>query len=236
MSARQEQAGGATVVLLSGGLDSSVLLAEVARERGGANVHALSFRYGQRHARELEAAARQAAAAGVASHRVLDLTGFGDLVAAGTCLTEGGAAVPALAAIPEQGRDQPPTYVPNRNMVLLAVAAAYAEALGASTVWYGAQAQDEYGYWDCTAEFLERVNAVLALNRRTPVEVRAPFVRLRKADLVRRGAAWGVDFGQTWTCYRGGAVPCGECPSCVERARAFAEAGAVDPLTGGRPA
>ena len=106
-------------------------------------------------------------------------------------------------------------------MVLLAAAASYAEAVGAGAVFYGAQAQDEYGYWDCTAAFVTRLNAVLALNHREPIVVHAPFADRAKREVVQIGLELGVDYGHTWTCYRGGDKPCGTCPSCVERERAF---------------
>lgn len=220
------------VVLLSGGLDSTTLLHQVARERGGSAVYALSFNYGQRHARELDCAARQAGVAGVAEHRVIDISFMGPLVAAGTTLVAAGGAVPDLSALDASQLDQPPTYVPNRNMMLLSLAAAYAEAQGVREVFYGAQAADDYGYWDCTAAFVERMNAVLALNRRDAVTIRAPFLDKKKEDLLRIGAALGVDYAHTWSCYRGEAVPCGLCPTCAERAKAFAALGMGDPLFG----
>lgn len=223
------EASGA-VVLLSGGVDSSVLLHHVARERGAARVHAISFDYGQRHARELACARHQAEAAGVAAHRVIDLAFLGPMLRGGSALIAGGAAVPDLAALDAAALAQPPTYVPNRNLMLLSMAAAYAEAQGIHEVFYGAQAQDEYGYWDCTAAFLEGVNAVLALNRDTPVRVRAPFIDKPKRETVRAGLAIGVDFARTWSCYRGGDLACGACPTCVERLNAFRDAGAPDPL------
>jgi 7-cyano-7-deazaguanine synthase len=108
-------------------------------------------------------------------------------------------------------------------MVLLALAAAYAEAKGVQDVFYGAQRQDEYGYWDCSGKFVERLNDVLSLNRGKPVRVHAPFARMRKAEVLRLGLELGVDYEHTWTCYRGGAKPCGTCPSCVERDAAFRE-------------
>ena len=226
-------------MLLSGGLDSSVLLHAIAREFGAGNVHALSFDYGQRHAVELECARAQAAAAGAARHAILDLRFLGPLLAPGSTLIASGGEVPDLADIAEADLVQPPTYVPNRNMMLLSLAAAYAEAQGIGRVYYGAQAQDEYGYWDCTAEFLERINSVLGLNRKTPVQVFAPFVANSKADNVRLGVELGVDFANTWTCYRGLADistrpeqrrGCGTCPACIERLNAFASAGIPDPL------
>jgi len=221
----------AAVVLLSGGIDSSTLLHYVRRELGVEAIYALSFHYGQRHSRELKAAEAQAAAVGVCEHRILDISEFGGLTAGGSVLTDLSSDVPDLADIPESDRRQPPTYVPNRNMVLLSLAAAYAEANGVSDVFYGAQAQDEYGYWDCTADFLERINRLLALNRRDAVTIHAPFVDKRKAEVLRVGLNLGVDYADTWTCYRGGNHPCGSCPSCTERAAAFKETGQVDPLT-----
>lgn len=128
------------------------------------------------------------------------------------------------------GDPQPITYVPNRNMIFLALAAAFAESLGADAVFYGAQRHDLYGYWDTTPDFLERLNHVYALNRKTPVHIRAPFVHHSKADLLRIGLDLGVDYGQTWSCYRGETLACGRCPTCAERLQAFAEVGVPDPL------
>ena len=218
------------VLLLSGGMDSTALLHHVARSLGRGPIHALSCDYGQRHVRELECAAWQAERAGVAEHRILDVSFVGDLVKPGTSLVDGGNAVPDLGALREADRDQPPTYVPNRNMMLLSLAVAYAEARGVRDVFYGAQAQDEYGYWDCTAEFVEKLNRVLALNRREAVTVHAPFTGMCKAESLRIGLELGVDYGHTWSCYRGGKTACGRCPTCVERLKAFQEAGAIDPL------
>ncbi len=219
------------VVLLSGGMDSSVLLHHVVRELRRSPVHAISFDYGQRHRRELDAAAWQAKHAGVEVHQIIDMSFLGGLIKGGTSLVTGGADVPDLAALSPASLDQPPTYVPNRNMILLALAAAYAEAHGVRDIFYGAQAHDEYGYWDCTPEFLARINATLALNRRDAVTVHAPLIGKRKSELVRMGRALGVDFARTWSCYRGGDKACGACPTCVERLKAFAEAGSIDPLT-----
>ncbi len=216
------------VVLLSGGLDSSVLLHHVARTH--ASLYALSYNYGQRHSKELECARYQAQRVGVAEHRVIDISFLGELVKAGTALVDGGEAVPDLADLSQSQLTQPPTYVPNRNMILLSIAAGYAEAQGIQDVFYGAQAQDEYGYWDCTAAFVDHVNATLALNRKTPVTIHAPFVAWRKAETVKRGLELGVDFARTWSCYRGNETACGRCPTCVERLKAFEEADATDPL------
>jgi len=221
---------GGAVVLLSGGLDSSVLLHDVARRTDAAPLHALSLHYGQRHARELDCASFQARQARAATHEIIDLAVLAPVLAPGTALVRGGAEVPDLDLLSARDREQPPTYVPNRNMILLSVAAAYAEARGLTRVYYGAQAQDEYGYWDCTGAFLERINAALTLNRRNPIEVLAPYMDASKAELVRLGAELGVDFSNTWSCYRGGPHPCGTCPTCVERRNAFAVCGIEDPV------
>jgi 7-cyano-7-deazaguanine synthase len=219
------------VVLLSGGIDSTTLLHYVVRNLGYDRVLALSFRYGQKHAREIQAARRQARRAGVAGHDVIDLAFFAALVQSGSALLRRGAPVPALRDLTDAQKRQPPTYVPNRNMILLALAAAFAEARGARDIYYGAQIQDEYGYWDCTTDFITRLNAALKLNRRNAVRVHAPFMGMRKADELRLGLALGVDYRHTWSCYRGGRRLCGTCPSCVERQRAFGELGIIDPLT-----
>ena len=217
------------LVLLSGGIDSTVLLHQLAAQRTGEKVVALAFDYGQRHVRELECARWQAERVG-ARFRSVDLTFFGVLVRPSTTLVKGAEPVPDLGNIAGPDRTQPPTYVPNRNMVLLAIAAAAAEAMGITQVYYGAQAQDEYGYWDCTPEFVERINALLALNRRRPVTVAAPLVQHSKMDNVRLGLRLGVDFSRTWSCYRGEMPACGTCPTCMERLRAFALCGVLDPI------
>ena len=220
----------AAIVLLSGGLDSSVLLHHVVATHKEAAVHALGFNYGQRHVKELECAAWQAERAGVHEYHVIDLSFLADLIRDGTSLVAGGTQIPDLNAIAAADRAQPPTYVPNRNMTLLSIAAAYAEAQNVFDIYYGAQAQDEYGYWDCTIDFLERINAILALNRARPIRVHAPFTSRKKADLVTLGSELQVDFSRTWSCYRGETLSCGTCPTCVERLNAFRDAGLDDPL------
>jgi 7-cyano-7-deazaguanine synthase len=163
---------------------------------------------------------------------VVDLSVFSGLVVGGSALTDPAIAVPDLRDIRVTDRRQPVTYVPNRNLVLLSLAAAYAEARGIRDVFYGSQAQDEYGYWDCSRDFVIHLNKLLSLNRKKSIRVFAPFVGMRKMDVLAEGLRLGVDFSRTWTCYRGGTRSCGSCPSCVERGRAFREAGLPDPLVG----
>ncbi len=218
------------VVLLSGGIDSTVLLHNLVKNLGIGPIHALSFHYGQRHARELECAKWQANAVKASSHKVIELDFLGDLLKGHSALVSGGKKVPSLSELSEEDKAQPPTYVPNRNMILLSLAAAYAEGLRMTDVYYGAQAIDSYGYWDCTPAFLERLNHVFGLNRNEAVQIHAPFIRMPKTETVRLGHELSVDFSHTWTCYRGGQKACGECPACVERLTAFHEAGVEDPL------
>jgi 7-cyano-7-deazaguanine synthase len=213
------------VVLLSGGVDSVTLLHYVSKRLGIPEIHALSFLYGQKHAREIEMAAWQAKSLGIAEHHRIDLSFYGALIRSGSALTDPAVALPDLASVSKAQRRQPPTYVPNRNLILLALAAGYAETVHARHVFYGAQAQDEYGYWDCTPQFVRRVNSVLALNRVRPVRIYAPFAGQRKADVLRIGLELGVDYAHTWSCYRGGDRPCGTCPSCSEREAAFRKLG-----------
>lgn len=219
-----------SVILLSGGLDSTTLLHYLARRLGCTEIYALSFDYGQKHARELEAARRQAKAAGVREHHVVNMSGFGGLVRNASALTAPTIAVPDMAQLDPNTRGTPPTYVPNRNMVLLSMSAAYAETIGIPDIFYGAQRQDAYGYWDCTPEFLDKINALLALNRSLRPRVHAPFVDMSKTQVLELGMALGVEYAHTWTCYRGDATPCGTCPSCAERLAAFRAVGQTDPL------
>ena len=211
----------AAVVLLSGGMDSVTLLHYVVRELKVPLVHALSFHYGQKHSRELEMAHWQVRAAGLKVHLELDIRLLSDITRGGSALTDPAIEVPDLASLSPDALRQPPTYVPNRNMILLSLAAAYAESQGMSHVFFGAQQQDAYGYWDCTAAFVEGLNAVLAQNHGVPVRIMAPFVHRSKREIVAIGRSLGVDYAHTWSCYRGGETPCGTCPTCVERERAL---------------
>ena len=211
------------VVLLSGGLDSSTLLHYVKKSLGVAEVYALSMVYGQKHVREIEMAKWQADVVGVVEHRCVDISFVGDMLMGSSALIDPDIAVEELADMAEDELDQPATYVPNRNMILLSLAAAWAEAIGANVIFYGAQAQDQYGYWDCTVDFVSKINDILSLNRKNMIEIKAPFAEKSKAELVKIGLELGVDYDHTWSCYRGGDKPCGVCPTCVERARAFGE-------------
>ncbi|MGH9369654.1 MAG: 7-cyano-7-deazaguanine synthase QueC [Thermoanaerobaculia bacterium] len=218
------------VVLLSGGLDSATCLL-LAREEGF-ELYALSFDYGQRHGVELERARALARRYGAAEHRVLRL----DLPAPGaSALTDRDLAVPrdrlGQTAIPV-------TYVPARNTLFLAHALAWAEPLGASDIFLGANALDYSGYPDCRPEFLEAFERMANLATRSGVEgtgrfrVRAPLLRLSKAQIVRRAQQLGLDFSLTFSCYDpiSEGAPCGHCDACLLREKGFREAGLTDPL------
>ncbi len=216
------------VVLLSGGLDSSVAL-YLAKSEGFDEVHAVSFKYGQRHETELNHAKKIAQKAGVAAHKIVTLN-LGDF--GGSSLTDKNIEV-------EDGdvnrTDIPVTYVPARNMVFLSVAASYAESIEAQDIYIGVSQVDYSGYVDCRQEFIDAMEA--AINKGTvmgaeagkPIKIHAPFVNKTKAEEITLGMELGVDFGLTWSCYRGGEKPCGTCDSCLLRAKAFKEAGYEDP-------
>jgi 7-cyano-7-deazaguanine synthase len=218
------------VVLLSGGLDSTTCLA-VARARGF-EVHALSVDYGQRHREELRQARKVAAALGARSHSVVrvDLRAFG-----GSALTDRALRVPKGRSPARMARAIPITYVPARNTVLLALALARAETLGAADIFLGVNAIDYSGYPDCRPAFVRAFARLAGLATRAGVEgaryrIHAPLQRLTKAGIVRLGRRLGVPFALTLSCYdpvRGRA--CGRCDACQLRLRGFAEAGARDP-------
>ena len=215
-----------SVAIVSGGLDSVTLLHYLVKSEQR-NPAVISFAYGQKHSKELAYAREQAGVLGCKEHLVLDLQPLRALFASSALVSEA-IAVPGIADV--AGDPQPSTYVPNRNMIFLALAAAYAEANGISEVFYGAQRHDMYGYWDTTPQFLERLNNVYGLNRKTPIRIEAPFVDYSKADIVRLGTQLDVDYGKTWSCYVGQEVACGRCPTCAERLEAFTELGLRDPL------
>lgn len=217
------------VVLLSGGLDSTVTAA--LAKRAGHELRCLSFDYGQRHARELESARAVAKALGAAEHVVLRLD-LGRL--GGSALTDPALAVPTGRDEAAMARGIPATYVPARNTVMLAHALALAEVRDADSIWIGVNALDYSGYPDCRPEYLEAFErmANLATKRAVegrPVRVEAPLLRSSKAEIVRAGVAAGAPLHLTWSCYQGGDAACGRCDSCALRLKGFREAGVEDP-------
>lgn len=214
------------VVLLSGGMDSATVLA-LARAEGFA-CHCLSFRYGQRHQAELQAAADLAGALGAVDHRVVDLN---------LALFGGSALTDEAIQVPETpGQGIPVTYVPARNTVFLSIALAWAEVLQARDLFIGVNAVDYSGYPDCRPAFIEAFETMANLATKAGVEgdrfhIRTPLMHLSKAEIIRRGTAAGVDFARTVSCYQADdqGRACGVCDACRLRARGFAEAGLPDP-------
>ncbi|HEY7329623.1 MAG TPA: 7-cyano-7-deazaguanine synthase QueC [Gemmataceae bacterium] len=221
----------AAVVLLSGGLDSATALA-VAR-RDGFRCHALTIAYGQRHAAELDAARRVAAALGAIEQRVieLDLRVFG-----GSALTAD-IAVPRDRSLETMSADIPITYVPARNTVFLSLALAWAEVLGSFDIYMGVNAIDYSGYPDCRPEFIAAFEQLASVATKAGVEkkgrfrIHTPLIQLSKADIIRLGVSLGVDFGLTHSCYDPApdGAACGRCDSCVLRRAGFEVAGLSDP-------
>ena len=214
------------LVVLSGGLDSTVCMGVAVADGAGALL-AVTYDYGQRHRTELDRAAAVAAHYG-AEHLVVpvDMRGWG-----GSALTDPSIDVPAAGPAPG---GIPVTYVPARNLVFLSLAAGIAEARGAGAVYLGVNALDYSGYPDCRPEFVDafRTTVNLALRRGVegnPLAVRTPLVDLGKADIVRLGVSLGAPLHLTWSCYRSGPEPCGDCDACSLRAKGFAEAGVPDP-------
>jgi len=214
------------VILVSGGLDSTTVLA-MARSQGFA-CYTLSFDYGQRHSAELLAAARVSQSLGDVEHKVvkLNLDSIG-----GSALTDTSIAVPE-----EETEGIPVTYVPARNTVFLSIALGWAEVLGADDIFIGVNAVDYSGYPDCRPEYIAAFEDMANLATRSAVEgqrltIRTPLMDMGKGDIIRAGIALGVDYGQTVSCYQatGEGLACGRCDSCRLRRQGFSDAGVEDP-------
>jgi 7-cyano-7-deazaguanine synthase len=220
------------VVLLSGGLDSTTTLAIAIHE--GFAPYAMTFRYGQRHAVEIEAARRVAAQLSVVDHVIvnIDLRAFG-----GSALTSD-LEVPKDRPVEEMGQGIPITYVPARNTIFLSFALAWAEVLGSSDVFLGVNALDYSGYPDCRPEYIEAYQQMANLGTRAGVEgrqrlvIHTPLIHLTKAEIIRRGLELGVDYGLTASCYDPApdGRACGRCDACLLRRKGFAECGVTDPV------
>jgi 7-cyano-7-deazaguanine synthase len=219
------------VVLLSGGMDSATTGA-IALNRGF-DVHALTFRYGQRHAAELEAASRVVSHLGIRRHVVLDI----DLRAFGGSALTGELEVPKDTPMEQIGQRIPPTYVPARNTIFLAFALSWAEVLSASDIFMGANAMDYSGYPDCRPEYIEAFQRMAELATRAGVEegrrltIHTPLIELSKREIIERGLGLGIDYAITLTCYdpASDGAACGHCEACLLRLKGFREAGLEDP-------
>ena len=234
-----DSASPGAVVLLSGGLDSTTVLA-LARERHPDRpLYALSFRYGQRHAIELESAARQARRFAAAQHECVNLEHLGRLTSSTSALLADSPIEVPKGRDVETAQDIPVTYVPARNTLFLAYGLAWAEALGVREIWLGVTAVDYSGYPDCRPEFIQSFEQTANLATKLGVEgqrvrVVAPLISWTKARIIQEGHARGVDYGDTVSCYAptrsdDGPLACGRCDSCVLRRGGFLAAGVADP-------
>jgi 7-cyano-7-deazaguanine synthase len=211
------------VVIYSGGMDSYTVLHKALRQ--GFDVHALSFHYGQRHAKELHVAEQVCDDLGI-KHQLIDIRAIHSLMD-GSALTDTNRAMPNG----DYAQDNlTATVVPNRNMVLLSLAIAHAVNLGANICFYGAHGGDHTLYPDCRPEFVEKMNTVAAIANFEPVRIEAPFLHTDKANILAAGISMGLDYAYTWTCYLGEELACGKCGSCRERLAAFAANGVTDPV------
>lgn len=219
------------VILVSGGLDSATVLA-LAKAKGF-ETYALSFRYGQRHQQEIEAASKVAATAKVTQHKIADI----DLRLFGGSALTANIAVPKHDKVEDIGKDIPITYVPARNTIFLSFALAWAEVLRAYDIFIGVNALDYSGYPDCRPAFIKAFEDMANLATAYGVEAKrritlhTPLIDLSKADIIRAGTRLGVDYANTLSCYdpEPSGRPCGHCDSCLLRAKGFAEAGLPDP-------
>jgi 7-cyano-7-deazaguanine synthase len=211
------------VIILSGGIDSTTLLYKLKAE--GYDVKAITFDYGQRHNKEIKMAKKTCKKLCV-EHKAINISLIGKKLLKSNLLKGQGE-------IPEgnyKDENMKLTVVPNRNMILLALAAGYAMGEKATVLAYGAHAGDHAIYPDCRPEFVKRMSEVLAIADWEKLELYVPFLNSNKIDIVKEGLKLGVDYSKTWTCYKGGEKACGKCGSCVERLEAFEKNGVRDPI------
>jgi 7-cyano-7-deazaguanine synthase len=212
------------IVILSGGLDSTILLHHAVKNLGK-EVTSISFNYGQRHSRELDLAKFHCNLL-KCSHEIISLQLPSSNIS-NCSLLNSNVDVPHIKNV--IGDPQPNTYVPNRNMMFLSIAAAAAEIAGADTVYYGAAEIDTHsGNWDCSTDFLSLMNTILHLNRRNCISIEAPFIQSSKVDIIKLGRDLDVPFDKTHTCYNGEEIACGTCSSCSSRIKGFKDAGIED--------
>ena len=208
--------------MYSGGMDSFTVLHHAIRS--GAEVFAISFNYGQKHSKELAVAQKVCKDLSI-SHKEIDINSISTLMA--------GSSLTSDIDIPEghyEDDNMKSTVVPNRNMVLLSMAIAYAVSLEAHAVYYGAHSGDHHIYPDCRPEFVHAMNVVSKIANYHPVEIVTPYLKNTKSEILKSGLAMGLNYADTWTCYNGRHKACGRCGSCIERLEAFAEQGKNDPI------
>jgi len=215
------------VLSYSGGMDSTVLLYKALRDFDV--VHTVTFNYGQRHQREIEIVKQQVLQYSdkKLTNIVLDLPFFQQFK--GSSLLD--STIDVAKAREAMGDPQTVNYVPFRNTIFLSILAGYAESVGAKTVWYGAaQADSVAGFYDGSTEYLEQINNITRLNRRNVITIEAPLITLSKKEIIELGISYGVDYNNTWTCYEGKEMACGECTACALRLKGFVDVGMPDPV------
>lgn len=214
------------IVPVSGGLDSTVILHWVASE--GHEVHAVSFNYGQRHFDKEVTCAIETCKHQASTHKTINLDFFKDIVNTSSLVN---SDIDVAKTKDVLGDPQTVNYVPNRNMMMLSICTAYAESIGASSVYHGSALVDsQAGYWDGSIEFIQAINNVNNLNRRDRVEIIAPLIQKSKKSIIELGVDHNVNFKNTWTCYEGKQQACGQCPACSSRIQGFIAAGYIDPV------
>lgn len=212
------------VIILSGGMDSTTLLYDLLTQ--GYSPFALSVNYNQKHGKELKCAEETCKKLGVPI-KVIDLSHLGKELLFTSALTSEDIAIPEGNYKEENMKL---TVVPNRNMILLSLAAGYAITIGAKTIFYGAHAGDHAIYPDCRKKFVDAMKRAIDLSDWERIALEAPYLKLDKGDIAIKGKKLGVDYSLTWTCYKGGQKACGKCGSCNERLEAFKKAGIKDPI------
>ena len=216
-----------SVILVSGGIDSTTLLHYIVKELKDKNTRAITINYGQRHSKEIQCAHYQCNLLNIPVDD-LDLTGIAKFLNSSSLMQNSNKEVPQIKEV--MGDPQPSTYVPNRNMMFLSIAVAYAENVGLNVVYYGAQLHDLYGYFDTSQEFLDRMNYIFELNRKNTIQVKAPFINFKKSQIIKLGLGLGVDYSKTWSCYNGKDKADPTSATSAERLKAFSEVGIPDPI------
>ena len=214
------------VVPISGGLDSSIILSIAAQKHD--EIYAISYNYGQRHDKELLYAGMQVDEYDIEEHKIIDLLFFKD-IAFSSALTNNNIDVAHARDV--LGDAQTVNYVPFRNMMMLSIACAYAEAIEANIVYHGSALVDsQAGYWDGSKEFLSSINSLIGLNRKSKIKIEAPLIKLSKQQIVKLGIDNKVKFEDTWTCYEGKEKACGYCTACSSRIQGFLQNNIKDPV------
>ena len=223
------------VIPVSGGIDSTVILYDVAGSKIYSDIHAVSFYYGQRHAeKELACAVKSVNLLKEKHpetniyHRAIDIGFFGDIASASSLTNK---SIDVAQTKDVLGDPQPVNYVPFRNLMMLSILCSYAESIEATSVYYGSALVDsQAGYWDSSNEFYSSLSKVIGLNRKNKISIITPLINLDKKDIIKAGINRGLDFKNTWTCYEGKEQACGYCPACSSRVKGFIDNKMVDPI------